>query len=273
MPGFHAYAESVEWVWLAWAGSVVAVVLLLVRTVRGFTAADARRLARDESGAAYSLAYVLTAPVYVIFVCTVVETTMILVAKIGTVNAAYAATRCYVVYHGPDLNADEDAASGCPPLPPQADDRRVHATELARLAGVRAMVPFASPSRFHADGPTWPPDLIGTDAYTEAARQYAGRAGTPVNAAVIRAKYRYAYKAVGPVEVSKPEREPKERPVKLTLVYRAPLHIPVVARLMGDRSPWGGRYRVLEIRTTVSLPDELPLSDDCRLGIRHDPPR
>jgi len=70
-------------------------------------------------------------PIYILLLCLVIETTMGLIAKIGTVYSAYAAARNAIVYSSID--------------PASADER-------ARHAAVRAMVPFASSGQRHTDG-------------------------------------------------------------------------------------------------------------------------
>jgi len=44
--------------------------------------------------------------------------------------------------------------------------------------------------------------------------------------------------------------------VAATVTYDAPLHVPGVTRFLGHRSPRGGRYFVVSISSTASLPDE-----------------
>jgi hypothetical protein len=64
----------------------------------------------------------------------------------------------------------------------------------------------------------------------------------------------------------------KDDPVRVRLTYLAPTYVPGIGRLFGVRSPWGGRYYVVEIVTEVALTDEVPRSADGKLGITYDSP-
>ena len=57
-----------------------------------------RRLANDEDGAAYTLSYVMVIPVYALLICLIIESVLMLTAKLGTVYAAYAAARTASVW-------------------------------------------------------------------------------------------------------------------------------------------------------------------------------
>ena len=57
-----------------------------------------RRLAVEEDGAAYTLSYVMVIPVYALLICLIIETCLMLTAKLGTVYAGYAAARSASVW-------------------------------------------------------------------------------------------------------------------------------------------------------------------------------
>ena len=52
-----------------------------------------RRLASDEDGAAYTLSYVMVIPLYALLICLIIESVLMMTAKLGTVYSAYAAAR------------------------------------------------------------------------------------------------------------------------------------------------------------------------------------
>lgn len=240
--------RSVEWVWLLWLGSLAVLVMIHRRAGRGAQRISLLQLHRDESGAAYSLAYVLTMPVYVWFVCMVIETTLVLISKLGTTYAAYAAARCNVVYHS---------------LDPSGAEQRV------RRVAVEALVPFASSSRLHADGPTGFASQFDVAEYESAYRRFAP--GSHVSSAILRAKYFYADKAVR-VQSRKLSSEPNGL-LETKVTFEVPLYMPLAGKLLGKRSPWGGSYFVMDISATVQLPDEQPRSADGKLGIQYGPPK
>lgn len=250
MPPLSEYVRSVGWLGLLWLAGVAVVGVMTRRVLRGMSRTRLRALlAEEEDGAAYSLAYVLTLPFYVMFVCLVVEGTLILVAKMGTVYAAYAAARCDIVYHSLDAS------------PARTDER-------TRRAAVRAMVPFASLSDRHLGGAADLPPGGDLAEYLQAVKHYAG--GDP-SAAAVRAKYLYAHRATH-VSVGRLATADEPRaPVTVTLRYEAPLFVPGVTRFLGRRAP-GRPYFVYDITTVVSLPDERPGTPDGRLGITYEAP-
>ncbi len=54
-----------------------------------------QKLNRGEEGGAYTLSYVMVIPLLMLLVCAIVETTLMMSAKLGTVYAAYAAANCH----------------------------------------------------------------------------------------------------------------------------------------------------------------------------------
>jgi Flp pilus assembly protein TadG len=201
-----------------------------------------RRLARGEQGAAYSLAFVLTFPLYLYLVALVIESTLLLLTKVGTVYAAYAAARAAVVYRSQDAG---------------------RAKQKAHQAAVHAMVPFASSSDLHADGVNHS-RKGAADAYARQAARFVQLPGA--SPSYMPAKYLYADKAV--TVTGADERTP-DGLVRVRLTYQAPTYAAGVGRIFGRRSPRGGAYYTVPIVTEVSLPDEAPRTESGKLGIDH----
>jgi Flp pilus assembly protein TadG len=247
MPPPSEYLRSVEWIAVTWLLSSVALVVLTARAWRSWRRRSLRRLARGEHGAAYSLAYVLTFPLYVYLVALVVESSILLVVKAGTVYGAYAAARSAIVYR----------SQGVP-----------RANEKARLAAVNAMAPFASSSDLHADGVDRSKQGAADD-FARQARKFVQLKGA--SPGYLPAKYLYADKAVR-VSVSKDDEKKPDGLVRVRLTYQAPTFVAGIGRIFGSRSAKGGAYYTVPIVTEVSLPDEAPRSESGKLGIDHATP-
>src|SRR4051794_13467293 len=86
---------SVEAIWLLWVSSTLA----LIWIARAALARTAwRELLAREEGMAYSLSFVMTIPFLMLILTTVIETALILEAKLGTMYASYAAARAGIVW-------------------------------------------------------------------------------------------------------------------------------------------------------------------------------
>ena len=246
MPALSEYFRSVEGVWLAWAVSVALLAVLAWRAFRGFRWSHLRALHAEEDGAAYSLAYVLTVPFFMLLVCLVIQTTLILIVKMGTLYAAYAAARSGIVWRSADPG---------------------RAGEEARLAAVHAVTPFASSSGLHAAGNRVGQATEGADDYAHAYRKLVHG---PATTDYLRAKYFYADKATA-VDLRKDSPD-ADGDLTATVTYHMPLVIPGIARWFGTPSPWDHRFYTMEIVSKVALPDEAPQSESGTLGIQYGPP-
>jgi hypothetical protein len=246
------YAEFAASMWpilLAWSvGLVVAVVCLRVLG-RLAPRRSWRDLNRSEDGASYSLGFMIVMPIFVLVVCLVVETTLILVAKIGTTYAAYAAARSAVVW----------VPSGV---------GRSTAESKMKLAAVQAMTPFAGGASHHQP-PVSIPSPSDAAQYYAAHRSFADKPGA---ADYILAKYRYANWAV---DVKTDAGMDFKKDVTLTLNYKAPLHLSSVGRFLGTRDPMSGFY-YYPMTTVVTLENHAPRNDTANpanrpLGISYVP--
>lgn len=206
------YFRSVEHVWVIWVVSLVSLVYLTYRILRGFRWQDCKAILSEEDGAAYSLSYVMCLPLYLILVCLIIEGTLVLIVKMGTIYAAYAGARAEIAWRSLD--------------PARANDKR-------NQAAIQALAPFASSSQLHAKG-AGVSDAPGSAAtrYLAACKEYSG-SGTPTR--YMMAKYRYAEKATR-TEMRTTSSE-WDADVIVTVTYEMPFHVPGVGRILGHRAP------------------------------------
>ena len=233
MIGPYELIRSVELVWLVWLASALGLVWSSRRMRGQPLRAGIRALVRDEEGAAYSLSYVLTFPIYLLLVCAIVQSSTILVVKMGTVYASFAAARSAAVW----LSAE----------PASAAEGQV------RRAAVHAMVPFASSNSAHLKR------LGASGGGVAQARQYHNAylkysENGPAPEKYTSAKFRCAEAATTATWTPGKPRENED--VTLTLTYRMPLSIPWFARLVGHDD---GIY---PIETQVTLQNEGPKGAD-----------
>lgn len=244
------YFRSVEWIWAIWIVSLVLVAWMTRRALKKIDLAQWRQVFRDEDGAAYSLSYVLVFPIYVLLVILVIEATLILIVKLGTIYAAYAAARSLIVWHS---MADEGIARA-----------------KAEQAAVQAMVPYASSWRTHAR-------LAGIDFPSPQAedffRVYRFYHDKPANyRRYIVNKYRWAEWATR-VNYNREllGSEAWNADIRATVTYKMPLHMPAIARLLGTRHDGPrGRYYLVEITSSATLQDEAPQNETMELGVNYE---
>lgn len=205
-----------------------------------------KRFISDEKGSAYSLSYMMVLPFIMMLIIMIAETAMILVAKMGTTYAAYAAVRSAVVWQ------------------PTAGDKvaREKATQAAR----QAMTPFAN-GMIDARPP-------GSDNATtledEMMKLYQQSSTSQASLNYIRRKYRYAADAVK-VTISKQppknDKEPWNYDVKASVDYQYTFHIPILARMYGSSN---GK---MTIQNETVLSSEAPMNEKQSLGITYASPK
>ena len=201
----------------------------LVRRLRVAT----HRFARREDGAAYTLSYVMVVPVYALLICLVIETCMMLTAKLGTVYAAYAAVRSASAWSS---HTTWDKAK-----------------KKAEKAAYQAMTPFASGTQPKAFGAPSIPTL-DSGAFIGAYEVYAD---TKVSAKYLLSKYDYATRHVW-VKIDGP---PTDSAANLTakVTYDFPFNVPGIGMLLGTKV--GGRY-YYRITSEATMPSEVPQKED-----------
>lgn len=236
--------RSVEIIWVVWLASCLS---LAVMTIIGLSKVRFRHLVRtfqrDERGAAYALSYVMVVPLYFIFVCLVVETSNILVTKIGTVYSAYAGARTAIVW--------DSAAS-------ESEVRR-RTVDSAR----QAFVPFATGVRLK--GAAAPSLNSDQTKYLNTYEKYVDKPA--VSRANLVTKLGNTKEKLL-VDYQPPSDWQDDVNVEVTYEFR--FHVPVIAHALGKRGTDGHRY--YKIVTSVQLQNEGPQNDNQRMGISYASP-
>ena len=289
--------RGVEGVWAAWAVSLAVLVRGLTRARPAARRPALLALARCDRGASYSLAYVFVVPIYLLFLCVVVETSMLLVAKVGTMYAAHAGVRSAVVWQsashkdGPDVRGARIRQSVRTAMAPFVSNRRsdIAPTDFRSLGDVVPTNNWLYPNQLSGlrnGTSTELPDLDGvfveTAEFTAVYKLYErGSAGqnpaanrsysrTEAPLAVMATKYANASfrttLKVNDVSVDElPARPwPAGEPVTVAVTYRAPFYIPGARKFLTRGGlPW------IEITSKATLPNETPVSADGTLGIKY----
>ena len=233
--------QGVEWVWLVWLAAVAVILRMTSHALRRWNRPNWTELARGEEGVSYSLSYVLVIPFYFLFACMVFEATWLLLAKIGTLYAAHAGARSAVVWSSA--------------LPQGKRSPRIHQSVWT------AMTPFVtgSPDWLHMSGDA----SIQSVEYAGAYRSYYKSGDKYADAPFTTLASRYltaASRTSCQWQVDKPQ----AGDLTVTVSYRAPLHIPGVARILARG---GAASREYQITSSATLPDEAPANDGKTLGI------
>lgn len=270
---------SVADVYCIWGCSAIALAVLVRASLQCRPWKTALALASDERGASYALSYVLTFPFFLMLMCLIVQASLILMVKMGTVYAAYSAARTSVVWRP----SEPLIARG-----PAADTRYDYALEKSRRAAAVAMTPFATGYRRHLVG-LFPMGAVNPGAYADAApyvalyRTLASRAGArdhnnhspvlsrfdPQAAArveYVATKFLYASAATR-VELKRPIAA-WNKPVEVSVTYTMPMHMPAVGRVFGS---WWKPFFAREITTKATIPSESAETTSGRLNIPYDP--
>jgi hypothetical protein len=188
-----------------------------------------QQILRDEHGGAYSFTYVVCAPIYMLLLCLIIDSSLLVLVKMGSMYSAYCAARSATVW----ANASPQVAS-----------------DKVRLAAVHALVPFGSSNRNHTQGTGG--GGSGAGEYVAAYRRYTR--GGPATSQYLVAKYGYVERAT---QVNYQPTHPGENDdVTATVTYEAPIHVPGVGRILGHVCPWGGPFYTYTIRSKVTLPNE-----------------
>lgn len=198
-------------------------------------------LLRDESGAAYSLPLVLTAPIYGLMMATVVEAALLLNARIGLQYAAHAAARAAVVWAPAEVSESQRLG-------------------MIELAAVNAMTPFASGQSRHARSASG-----GTRVAADLLEAYDTYSSGAAPDDYLARKWSYAAASTGvAIEVDSDEHD---SPTTVVVAYDAPINLPLVGRFLGTHQSGGGYSYRLIARATLGL--ERPKSEDQTLGITY----
>ena len=290
--------ESVEDIWIIWAISFVTLLVWFRYSAKGLSAESFRRFFKNQSGASYALPYVLTFPIYLLLMAVLLQASLILLCKLGTISAANAAARTVTVWQSA-YSSDQESAKG-------------FAQFKAKRAAVMAMAPFANSSQRDFDKlfPLFPGQfgdifsgeildidstavnlLVNVDQYVYASAYSrmlteansrdsastheiikAPKGG--VNAGYIRRKYLYAAAATWvefPDEIVAWNDD-----LKVTVKYRMAFHIPATAKVFGGSVPLFNRFfnsnvNTRDIESSVTIASEAAETPEKTVGIPYDP--
>lgn len=236
-------------VWFA-----VLVTFMVFATRRAMVAVKDLRFSsfcRNADGV-YPLSLVLALPFYCLVIATIVECALMMVVKVGTMNAAYAAARSAIVWRGSE-------ASG------------PHQYRMIRLAASQAMVPYASSKPLHLQPTGARPSDFSSIAspFFDAYETYSGGGASQ---GYIDRKLQFALAATR-VDVQE-ETQPGldyTSDLRVTVTFEKPVDLPVVGTFLGSRASWGGaRFFSRRIQSTVVLQKEGAKSKTRTLGIEYD---
>ncbi len=244
--------ESVADVWLVWILSAAALVYLTRGAILRLRRWNVRELAGGEEGASYTLSLVLVMPVYIFLVCLIVECTLMLVVKTGTMYAAYAAGRSAIVWV-PAESQDADASQA-----------------KVKKAAVQAMTPFASGRDVHRRGT--PLEFLPRSASIDGllyyeAYQFYTKGNAPQD--YIVGKYQFADIATQ-ITIEPQGNEPNSE-LKVSVEYEMPINVPGIGRFLGNQASWPtAPFFTRKISSSVILEQEGPQSSNQLLGIEYD---
>ena len=193
------------------------------------------RIVTDEEGGAYTLSYVMVVPFVMLFMCLVVETTLMMSAKVGTLYAAYAGARVGSVW-----SSATDWQS---------------AEERIEFAAIKAFVPFASGSS-DGEGAT----VADADRYFASYSDYVDE---PVSEKYIHKKYANASNKLKVKTNGPPSQWDSE--IRVTVTYESPFRVPGIGKLLGADGGEGRYY--FPVESSVTLQNDGPQNASQDLGI------
>lgn len=243
----HIFANDTG-LWLIWLVLLIACAGCASRLVQSLRVRRIRQLHRDENGAGYTVGVVLTLPLFLLLCGMAFEVTFLIIAKVGTVYAAYAGARATAVWET---------------MPGELSEQRVV------QAVVSGMAPFAASLGFDpaANEPhtTLPPyaESMAED-YFRAVQKSAAPETLDRNG--MQEHFLRVFRRIQSQSTVSQRRHGAE--IIMQVHYAAPLIIPGVAPFLDDdrRSPW--EYALTaEVRMTL----EAPKSRDGTLGIEYQP--
>ena len=194
-----------------------------------------RRLALDEDGAAYTLSYVMVIPMYALLMCLIIETGLMLTAKLGTVYSAYAAARTASVW--------------------SSHTTWEKAQDKAKKAAFKTMTPFASGTQSALSSVPTSGDSAGDFARLLLAYKAYGK--DSVATTYLAAKFGYATRHVTVSIAGPPATWNADITAKVT--YEFPFNVPGIGRILGHRG-FDGRF-YFSITSEATVPNEGPQND------------
>jgi hypothetical protein len=196
---------------------------------------------REEAGGAYTLSYLMIMPLIIIICCLACETCLILMAKMGTVYAAFVGARTAAVQYSSNGEAEAQIEA----------------------AVVQAFTPFSSGLPRGADSTG---DAAASDEYIAAYRAAFPDSSASEN--YLRRKNAYAESALT-IEASGPP-DALDGDVSVTVTYRYPFAFGIMGVALGGG--WDGSAYSRPLSSTASLQNESPRNDEQSLGISYASP-
>ena len=241
MPRVYEFISGAELIWVIWLVLIPVWTIFTIKLFQQCRLRNPLHVWREEAGLSYTLAFVLTVPLYLMICSLFFEVTLLLLAKLGTMYAAYAGARSAVVWES---------------ISP-ASLRSVR----VRQAVVSALAPFAIQARNPGSpvGVSSDEDQQFADDYVIALEQFS-------ETVIRREKIRqHVLDVAGKTSVSIDiSRYRAGADVIVTVEFRATFLTPVIARLLDPDQTFPYEYPI-KSRTTLNL--ERPVSEDGRLGI------
>ncbi|MDR2439837.1 MAG: hypothetical protein LBE12_10770 [Planctomycetaceae bacterium] len=257
--------RSVEAVWILFGLCIIflPVIILLLRN-RRTEPISIKNFHADEHGASYTLSFIMSLPFILGLIAVMMETSFILVAKFGTLHAAYMAGRSAIVWTTSDhkdypVNSAESYFKKFPSV-----------QEKAETAAVRAMVPFAG-GFYNKSGNTSSKaeqyvkvyrEFISSNAEQLQAQQVDKRGQSiQMKDQFIKNKFAYAQQTtkVKLTGQSQNGNEPWQLDVVAEVSYEFPYAL--------ERIPWFRDKVKLTIKSKAVFQNESPKNKTAKLGI------
>jgi hypothetical protein len=256
MGGLSEWTRGVEWVCAAWLLGVLVLLRGVQLAARRVRPGRLRDLAHGEDGVSYTLAYVLVIPFYLAFLSLVFETTMLLVAKIGTLYAAHAGARSAVVWVSArpaglwSERVEQSIRSAMAPFVSARAREIATARRLPPIAATRQAGEFVLAYKYY----------VGLGAVRSGGGPSGTRGDAPAEYWIrkyLNAAARTRFQVQG--DPSQPG-----GPITVTVTYSAPMLIPGLNRFFSQGPRWPSEF---DIVSRATLPNEAPTSSDHTLGI------
>jgi Flp pilus assembly protein TadG len=191
-------------------------------------------LIRDEHGGAYTLSYVMVIPILMLLTCLIIESTLMMMAKVGTSYAAFSGARTGIVWSSASHNWDV-------------------AESKIEKAAIQSFVPFSSGMGAQGSPP---------DEASDYSASYVSFVDQPVSESYIRAKYANAASRLKVTVDGPPAAHDSE--VKVTVEYRFRFNMPGIGKLIGEKDDGGYSF---PLRSTATLQNEGPKNEQQDMGI------
>ena len=188
-----------------------------------------------QDGGAYTLSYAMVIPILMLLTCVVVESALVMCAKVGTAYSAFSGARTAIVWSS-------------------ANDNWAEVEERVEAAAVQSFVPFAS--GMGASG------SASSSSVSRYISSYGEFAQEPAAENYLRAKYANAETRLKVTTSGAPANYDSD--IKVTVEYRFKFNIPGIGRLIGEQDGDGYSF---PLTSSVTLQNEGPQNQQQRLGI------